>query len=130
MRRRSVSRVRGAACNGTNQAGGSPAAAVARFGCVAVPDVRAGRPAWAQAQVKALGAERSDLSGGRAKPGAAAESEHCNVDMASHVKQVVETRAAEPDSRMGEGQWMPLKNGQVQAVSAPAYGWRHQANGR
>ncbi len=107
--RPSLSRVRGAACNGSDHAGESPAAAVARFGCVAVPDVWAGRPAWAKAQVKALGAERSDLSGGRAKAGAAAESEHCNVEMASHMKQVVETRAAEPASRMGEGQWGPPK---------------------
>jgi hypothetical protein len=104
-----VSRVRGAACNGSDHAGESPAAAIARFGCVAVPDVWAGRPARAKARVKALGAERSDLSGGRAKSGAAAESEHCSVETASHVKRVVGIRAAEPDSRMGEGQWMPPK---------------------
>jgi hypothetical protein len=52
-----VSRVRGAACNGINHAGESPVAAIARFGCVAVPDVDGGRPSTAQAQVKVLGAE-------------------------------------------------------------------------
>jgi hypothetical protein len=100
-----VSRVRGAACNGADHAGESPAAAIARFGGVAVPDGWTGRPVWSKAQVKALGAERSDSSGGRANSGAAAESEHCSVEMASHEKRVVGYRAAEPDSRMGEGQW-------------------------
>ena len=37
-----VSRVRGAVCNGVDQAGESPAAAIARFGCVAVPDIGEG----------------------------------------------------------------------------------------
>jgi hypothetical protein len=104
-----VSRVRGAACNGIDHAGESPAAAIARFGCVAVPDDWSGRPDWPKAQAEALGAERSDPSGGQANSGAAAESEHCSVETASHVKRVVGYRAAEPDSRMGEGQWTLLK---------------------
>jgi hypothetical protein len=101
--------VRGAACNGADHAGESPATAIARFGGVAVPDGWSGRPGWSKAQVKALGAERSDPSGGRANTGAAAESEHCSVETASHEKRVVGSRAAEPDSRMGEGQWILLK---------------------
>lgn len=105
MRRPSVSRVRGAACNGVDHAGESPAAAIARFGGVAMPDGWSGRPTCPKAQAKALRAERSDPSGGRANSGAAAESEHCSVETASHVKRVVGYRAAEPDSRMGEGQW-------------------------
>ncbi|MEK7233293.1 MAG: group II intron reverse transcriptase/maturase [Elusimicrobiota bacterium] len=80
--RPSVSCVRGAAYNGVVHAGESPVAAIARFGCAAMPDVDGGRPSLAQAQAKALGAEKSDPSGGRAKLGAAAESEHCSVDMA------------------------------------------------
>jgi len=109
MRRPSVSRVWGAARNGIDHAGESPAAAIARFGCVAVPDGWVGRPLWPKARAKALGAERSDPSGGRAKSGAAAESEHCSVETASHEKRVVGYRAAEPDSRMGEGQRTPPK---------------------
>ena len=101
--------MRGAACTGIDHAGESPAAAIARFGCVAVPDGREGRPYQPKARVKALGAERSDPSGGRAKSGAAAESEHCSAEMASHEKRVVGYRAAEPDSRMGEGQRTPPK---------------------
>ena len=109
LERPPVSRVRGAACTGINHAGESPAAAIARFGCVAVPDGWEGRLSWSKARVEALGAERSDPSGGRAKSGAAAESEHCSVETASHEKRVVGYRAAEPDSRMGEGQWTPPK---------------------
>jgi len=36
----------GAACNDVDHAGESPAAAVARFGCVAMPDAVGGRPRW------------------------------------------------------------------------------------
>jgi hypothetical protein len=122
MRRPSVSRVRGAACNGIDHAGESPAAAIARFGCVAVPDVWAGRPSWPKAQAKALRAERSDPSGGQANSGAAAESEHCSVEMASHVKRVVGYRAAEPDSRMGEGQWtLPKQRARAGSVCSGAW---------
>ena len=78
-----VSRVRGAACNGVDHAGASPAAAVARFGCVAVPDISDGRPSSVQAQVKVLGAgkpvrpvRRASETWGRS------ESEHYSVDMA------------------------------------------------
>ncbi len=120
--RPSVSRVRGAACNGIDHAGESPAAAIARFGCVAVPDGWSGRPDWPKAQAKALGAERSDPSGGRANSGAAAESEHCSVETASHVKRVVGYRAAEPDSRMGEGQWtLPKQRARAGGVCSGAW---------
>jgi hypothetical protein len=122
MTRPSVSRVRGAACNGIDHAGESPAAAIARFGCVAVPDGRVGRPSRPKAQAKALGAERSDPSGGRANAGAAAESEHCSVEMATHVKRVVGYRAAEPDSRMGEGQWaLPKQRARAGGVCSGAW---------
>jgi hypothetical protein len=105
-----VSRVRGAACNGADHAGESPAAAIARFGCVAMPDVDDGRPPTAQAQVKVLRAGKpvrpvrraSELRG-------RSESEHYSVEMASHEKRVVGHRAAEPTSRKGEGQWTPAK---------------------
>ncbi len=36
----------GAACNDVDHAGASPAAAIARFGCVAMPDAVGGRPQW------------------------------------------------------------------------------------
>lgn len=62
----------GAARNGVDQAGESPDAAIARFGCVAMPDVRGGRLPRAKAQVNVLGAERSDPTGGLANSGAVA----------------------------------------------------------
>jgi len=42
----------GAACNDVNHAGGSPAAAISRFGCVALPDVGGGRPRLTKAQAE------------------------------------------------------------------------------
>ena len=114
--------MRGAACNGIDHAGVSPAAAIARFGCVAVPDGWRGRPLRPKARVEALGAERSDSSGGQAKFGAAAESEHCSVETATHEKRVVEYRAAEPDSRMGEGQWVtPKKRAHAGGICSGAW---------
>jgi len=103
--RPSLSRVQGAACNGVDHAGESPVAAIARFGCVAMPDVDGGRPPMAQAQVKVLGAGKpvrpvrraSELRG-------RSESEHYNVETASHEERVVGYRAAEPISCKGEGQ--------------------------
>lgn len=105
-----VSRVRGAACNGVDHAGESPAVAIARFGYVAMPDVRSGRPLRAKAQVNVLGAGKpvrpirraSELRG-------RSESEHFNVETAFHEKWVVGYRAAEPSSRNGEGQWASMK---------------------
>jgi hypothetical protein len=109
LSRSPVSRVRGAACKGVDHAGESPVVAIARFGYVAVPDVEGGRPLTAQAQAKVLGAgepvrlirRASELRG-------RSESEHYSVETASHVKWVVGYRAAEPSSRNGEGQWMPM----------------------
>jgi hypothetical protein len=61
-----------------------------------------------QAQAKVLGAERSDLPGGRANAGAVAQSEHCSADMASHVKWVVGFEQPSP-SRKDEGQWISVE---------------------
>src|SRR5688500_10525867 len=47
--------MRGAACNGIDHAGESPAAAITRVGCVAMSATPAGRAAWVQAQPKVLG---------------------------------------------------------------------------
>jgi len=63
----------GAASNGVDQAGESPAAAVARFGRVAMSDVRIERTMRAKAQANVLGAGRSDPTGGLAKTGAAGD---------------------------------------------------------
>ena len=74
--------------------------------------------------------ERSDLSGGRARPEAAARANTRSAETASHVKQVVGDEQPSP-FRMGEGQWDPTNgNGPVQSEPAPAYGWRHQGNDR
>jgi hypothetical protein len=102
--------MRGAACNGVDHAGESPVAAIARFGCVAVPDVDDGRPLTAQAQVKVLGAGKPVQPVGRASElRGRSESEHYSVETASHEKRVVGHRAAEPTSRKGEGQWTLTK---------------------
>src|SRR6266581_1732221 len=56
----------------------------------------------AQAKVPRGCDERSDPSGGRAKPGAVAEANVCRAEMASHEKWVV--GFGQPSlSRMGEG---------------------------
>ncbi len=83
-----------------------------------------------KAQAKVLGAERSDPAGGRAKPGAAAESEHCSVEKdtlrETGCRDMSNCRALFPGRRPtddGEG------NGPVQLSSAPAQRWWHQVNG-
>ena len=119
----------GAARNGDDQAGESPAAAVARFGCVAVPDAHDGRPSRAQAQVNVLGAERSDSTGGLANPGAAAVANTTASTGSPHVDRVVGTSSEPSLSKIGEGQRCRRRNGQAQLALAPAYGWRHQGNG-
>ena len=84
----------------------------------------------AQAKVPRGREERSDLSGGRANPEAAARANTRSVEMASYVKQVVGDEQPSP-YRMGEGQWDPTKaNGPVQSEPAPAYRWWHQGNDR
>src|SRR5437867_6254673 len=67
----------GAACNGVEQAGESPVAAIVRFGCVAIHGADKGRPLTAKAHVNVLGAARSDSTGGQANPRAAGD-EHCD----------------------------------------------------
>ena len=123
----------GAACNDTNHAGESPVAAIARFGCVAVPDEGGGRPSPSEAQVKALAAVArwSGPTGGRAKSGAAAGSEHCKrrQDVPSESESGGEPsncRALFLGRRpMGDDEG----NGPVQSSSAPAQRWWHQVNG-
>jgi hypothetical protein len=110
--------------------GGSPIAAVVRFGCEAMSDASLGRPREVQAQAKVPGAERSDPSGGRANPGAAAESEHCSAEMASHEKWVVGYRAAEPLSHGRRPKGTDEGNGPMESAPAPAYGWWHQEKGQ
>jgi hypothetical protein len=83
-----------------------------------------------QAQAKVLGAERSDPTGGRAKLGAAAESEHCqrrkDVLREAGCRAMSNCRALFPGRRpTDDGQG----NGPVQPSSAPAQGWWHQGNG-
>ncbi len=86
-----------AACNDVDQAGESPVAAIARFGCVAMPDGRQGRPSRLKAQVKALAAARAVGPDRRvSKDRGRSEREHCSVESLSHENQVVGLRAAEP----------------------------------
>src|SRR6266851_4565493 len=58
----------GAACKGIDQAGGSPAAVVVRFDCVAMHGVDERRLGSAKARANVLRAARSDSTGGLAKP--------------------------------------------------------------
>jgi hypothetical protein len=86
-----------AACNDANQAGESPVAAIARFGCVAMPDDWRGRPCRPKAQAKVLAAAPAVGPDRRAsKDGGRSEREHCSVESLSHENQDVGPRAAEP----------------------------------
>jgi len=123
----------GAACNDVDHAGASPVAAIARFGCVAMPDISGGRPRVVKAQVKVPAAVCSPhgrtCRGGERRLGPQRVRTLQRREKA-HAKQVVGQRAAEPlrlgrrPMDAGEG------NGPVQPASAPAYGWWHQSNGR
>src|ERR1700674_4598926 len=123
--------MRGAACNGIDHAGESPVAAFARFGCVAVPDTRVGRPARVQAQVKVLGAGRLVRPvRGASESWGRSESEHYSVEMASHRNRAggFEQPSPFPQGRRPMG--VDEGNGPMQSASAPAYGWWHHENGR
>lgn len=111
----------GAARNGTDQAGASPAAAIPRFGCVAVPDACDGQPPRAKAQVNVLGAERSDPAGGQANSGAVAVANTTASTGSSRVNWVCGISSGPSLSKMGAGQWSCRRNGNGQAAPAPAY---------
>jgi len=123
----------GAACNDVDHAGASPVAAIARFGCVAMPDISGGRPRVVKAQVKVPAAVCNShgrtCRGGERRLGPQRVRTLQRRENA-HGKQVVGQRAAEPlwlgrrPMDAGEG------NGPMQPASAPAYGWWHQSNGR
>jgi hypothetical protein len=119
----------GAARSGDDQAGESPAAAIARFGCVAMSDAHDGRLSRAQAQANVLGAERSDPAGGQANSGAAADANTTASTGSPHADRVVGILSEPSLSKIGEGQWCRRRNGQKQPAFAPAYGWWHQGNG-
>ena len=109
----------GAARNGVDQAGGSPAAAIPRFGCVAMPDVESGRPLSTKAQVNVLGAERSDPAGGLANSGAVAVANTTASSGSSRGNWVAGYRAGQVPRRWtqangateetGTSRWHPLR---------------------
>ena len=70
----------GAACKGIDQAGASPAAAVVRFGCVAMHGVEQRRLWSAKARANVLGAARSDSTGGLANPRAVGDEHQIGVE--------------------------------------------------
>jgi len=111
----------GAARNGIDQAGERPAAAIARFGCVAVPDTPVGRPQCVKAQANVLGAERSDPAGGLANSGAVAVANTTASTGSSRVNWVCGMSSGPSLSKMGAGQRGCRRNGNEQAVPAPAY---------
>jgi hypothetical protein len=127
-----VSRVRGAACNGADHAGASPAVAIARFGYVATSDTQIGRPMRVQAQMKVLGADAV---------GPTRQEGERNLRPQRRANTAVSTRLAtrngswsnEQPSLFPHGR-RPMDidegNGPVQSVPAPAHGWWHQGNGR
>ena len=116
----------GAACNDVDHAGASPVAAIARFGCVAMPDISGGRPRVVKAQAKVPAVVCSShgrtCRGGERRLGPQRVRTLQRRENA-HGKQVVGQRAAEPlwlgrrPMDAGEG------NGPMQPASAPAYGW-------
>jgi hypothetical protein len=94
----------GAARNGVDHAGESPAAVIARFGCVAIPggmDRRLSRP---KAQVNVLGAERSDPTGGLANSGAVAVANTTASIGSPRGNWVAWYLSGLSPSKMGDGQ--------------------------
>jgi len=77
----------GAACKGIDQAGGSPAAVVVRFGCVAMHGVDERRLLSAKARANVLGAARSD-STGLAKPRAVGDEQQIGVERLTRGNRV------------------------------------------
>ncbi len=94
----------GAARNGVDQAGGSPATAIARFGCVAVPDGKSRRLLRPKAQANVLGAERSDPTGGLANSGAVAVANTTASIGSTRANWVACQLSGPSPSKMGEGQ--------------------------
>jgi hypothetical protein len=129
---RLVSRVRGAACNGADHAGASPAVAIARFGYVAASDIHIGRPVRVQAQMKVLGADAV---------GPTRQEGKRNLRPQRRANTAVSTRLATRNGSWSNEQPSPFPqgrrpmdidegNGPVQSVPAPAHGWWHQGNGQ
>lgn len=110
LERPPVSRVRGAACNGIDHAGESPAAAIARFGCVAVPDVLRGRPLGAQAQAKVLGAGRTGPTRQEGERTLGPQRERTLQRRDGFPRETGRgASSSRAHSRMGEGQRAPMK---------------------
>jgi len=132
LERPPVSRVRGAACNGVDHAGESPAAAIARFGCVAMSDIHDGRPARVQAQAKVLGAGRTSPTrqegernlGPQRRANTAASSRLPTRNGSWGIEQPSPFPHGRRPMGVDEG------NGPRQSTSAPAHGWWHQVNGQ
>ncbi len=80
----------GAACNGVDQAGERPVAAVVRFGCVAMHGIDVGRLTMVKAHANVLGAGRSDSTGEQANPRAAGDEHRSSVERLYRVDRVAE----------------------------------------
>lgn len=119
----------GAACKGINQAGGSPAAAVVRFGCVAMRGVDERRLWSTKAHANVLGAVRSDSTGGLAKPRAAGDEHLIGVERLTRANRVAGYWASRASRRWAKANVHQRRNGQKQVVHAPAYWWWHEENG-
>jgi hypothetical protein len=94
----------GAARNGVDHAGESPAAAIARFGCVAILGGRDRRLSRPKAQVNVLGAERSDPIGGQANSGAVAVANTTASIGSPRGNWVAWYLSGPSPSKMGDGQ--------------------------
>ena len=104
--RRVLKLLRRAACNGVDQAGESPAAAIARTGCVAVPDAPDRRLPGAKAQVEVLGAEESVRPVRRASESWGRSGERTlQRRQASPPETGGGTKSKPSLCRRGEGQW-------------------------
>jgi hypothetical protein len=105
--RRVLKLLRSAACNDVDQAGASPAAAIARFGCVAMPDDLDRRLSGAKAQVEVLGAERSVRPVRRASESWGRSGERTLQRRQASPPETGGGSMSKPSLfRRGEGQWI------------------------
>jgi len=111
----------GAACKGVDQAGGSPAAAVVRFGCVAMHGVDERRLWLAKAHANVLGAARSDSTGGLAKSRAVGDEHQIGVERLTRGNRVAGYWASRTPRKWVKANGTNEETDKSNWCNAPAY---------